>query len=409
AGATSVARHWRLVLVIGALSLFGPLCVDAYLPALPQIGRDLGASASAVQLSLTGCLAGLAAGQLVVGPLSDRTGRRPPLLVGIGVFVLSSLACAAAPGVVALDAFRLVQGLSGAAGIVIARALVRDLFHGVQAARFFSALMLVTGLGPIVAPQLGAALLHATSWRGIFVALAAAGAVLLVVSAVKVPEGLPPGRRGPGTVRSAAGGLLAVCRDRTVVGYALIGSLCFGAIFAYVAGSPFVLQNVYGLSPQAFGLAFAANGAGLVLGAQVNGRLVHRLGSERLLTLGTAVMAAGGSAFLLAAATGWGGLPAALASLFAVLFGCGFINPNALALAMQHRPDAAGSASALFGCAQFLLGALAAPLVGLGGSHDALPMGLVVAALAFGAVAVRACWHPAAASRPAAVAGAVEP
>jgi DHA1 family bicyclomycin/chloramphenicol resistance-like MFS transporter len=398
----SIAGHWRLVLVIGALSLFGPLCVDAYLPALPQIGRDLGATASAVQLSLTGCLVGLAVGQLVIGPVSDRTGRRPPLLVGIAVFVLTSLACAAAPNVPVLDVLRLVQGLSGAAGIVIARALVRDLFHGVQAARFFSALMLVTGLGPILAPQLGAAILRVASWRGIFVTLAAAGAVLLVVSVVKVPEGLPPERRGGGAARSAAGSLLTVCRDRTVVGYALIGSLCFGAIFAYVAGSPFVLQDVYGLSPQAFSLAFAANGAGLVLGAQVNGRLVHRFGSERLLSLGTAVMAAGGLAFLAAVATGWGGLPAVLVSLFTVLFGCGFINPNALALAMQHRPDAAGSASALFGCAQFLLGALAAPLVGLGGDHDPVPMGVVVAVLAAGAVVVRWCWRPAPAARPAA-------
>lgn len=390
------------MLVIGALSLFGPLCVDAYLPALPQIGRDLGATASAVQLSLTGCLVGLAVGQLVIGPVSDRTGRRPPLLVGIAVFVLTSLACAAAPDVPVLDVLRLVQGLSGAAGIVIARALVRDLFHGVQAARFFSALMLVTGLGPILAPQLGAAILRVASWRGIFVTLAAAGAVLLVVSAVKVPEGLPPERRGGGAARSAAGSLLTVCRDRTVVGYALIGSLCFGAIFAYVAGSPFVLQDVYGLSPQAFGLAFAANGAGLVLGAQVNGRLVHRFGSERLLSLGTAVMAVGGLAFLTAVTTGWGGLPAALVCLFTVLFGCGFINPNALALAMQHRPDAAGSASALFGCAQFLLGALAAPLVGLGGDHDPVPMGVVVAVLAAGAAVVRRCWRPAPAARPAA-------
>ena len=392
----SIARHWRLVLVIGGLSLFGPLCVDAYLPALPQIGRDLGATPSAVQLSVTGCLIGIAVGQLVVGPVSDRAGRRRPLLVGVAAFVLSSLACAAAPNVLALDACRLVQGLSGAAGIVIARALVRDLFHGVQAAKFFSALMLVTGLGPILAPQLGAAVLQATSWRGIFVMLAAVGAVLLVVSAVKVPEGLPPERRRSGGARSAGGSLATVCRDRTVVGYALIGSLCFGAIFAYVAGSPFVLQNVYGLSPQGFSLAFAANGAGLVLGAQVNGRLVHRLGSEHLLTLGTAVMAAGGVAFLVAAATGWGGLPVALVTLFTVLFGCGFINPNALALAMQHRPDAAGSASALFGCAQFLLGALAAPLVGLGGSHNAVPLGIVVAVLALGAAGTRICWHPAA-------------
>jgi MFS transporter, DHA1 family, multidrug resistance protein len=382
------------VLIIGALSLFGPLCIDMYLPALPQISRDLHAATWAVQLSITGCLIGIATGQLVVGPISDRVGRRPPLMVGIGAFVVSSLACAAVPNAPALVVLRLLQGLSGAAGIVIARALVRDLYSGVQAARFFSALMLVTGLGPILAPQVGAGILRVTSWRGIFVSLALAGAVLLVISYFKVPEGLPPARRGSGGIRTAASSLATAGRDRSVIGYALIGSLGFGAVFAYVAGSPFVLQDIYGLSPQAFGLVFAANGAGLVLGAQVNGRLVHRMGSERLLTVGTVVMAAGGLAFLVSAATGWGGLATVLPSLFVVLFGAGFINPNALTLAMQRRPDAAGSASALFGCAQFVLGAAVAPLVGVGGDHDALPMAIVVAGLALGAASLQIAWHP---------------
>ncbi len=387
--AAPLRRQWRLVLVIGALSLFGPLCIDMYLPSLPQISRDLHAATWAVQLSITGCLIGIAVGQLVVGPISDRVGRRPPLMMGIGSFVASSLACAAAPDALALDGLRLVQGVSGAAGIVVARALVRDLYSGAQAARFFSALMLVTGLGPILAPQAGAMVLRLTSWRGIFVTLALAGSVLLVVAAYRVPEGLPPERRTSGGVGKAAASLLSVARDRSVVIYALVGSLGFGAIFAYVAGSPFVLQDIYGLSPQAFGLVFALNGAGLVLGAQVNGRLVHRLGSERLLTLGTAVMAGGGLVFLGAAATGLGGLGAVLASLFVVLFGAGFLNPNALTLTLQHRPDAAGSASALFGCAQFVLGAAVAPLVGVGGDHDALPMGIVVFGLAAAAASLQ--------------------
>lgn len=382
-------REWRLVLIIGALSLFGPLCIDMYLPSLPQISRDLHAATWAVQLSITGCLIGIAVGQLIVGPISDRVGRRPPLMVGIACFVASSLACAAVPDAVSLDVLRLIMGLSGAAGIVIARALVRDLFSGVQAARFFSALMLVTGLGPILAPQLGAMILRFTSWRGIFVTLALAGSVLLVVAFFKVPEGLPPERRGTGGVRSAAASLVSVGRDRSIVGYALIGSLGFGAVFAYVAGSPFVLQDVYGLSPQVFGLVFALNGVGLVFGAQVNGRLVNRMGSERLLTVGTAVMTVGGLAFLGAVITGLGGLAAVMASLFVVLFGAGFINPNALTLTLQNRPDAAGSASALFGCAQFVLGAAVAPLVGVGGDHDALPMAIVVSGLAAGAASLQ--------------------
>ena len=382
-------REWRLVLIIGALSLFGPLCIDMYLPSLPQISRDLHAATWAVELSITGCLIGIAVGQLIIGPISDRVGRRPPLMVGIACFVASALGCAAAPNAVSLDVLRLIMGLSGAAGIVIARALVRDLYSGVQAARFFSALMLVTGLGPILAPQLGAMILRFTSWRGIFLTLALAGSVLLVVAFFKVPEGLPPERRGSGGVRAATSSLASVGGDRSVVGYALIGSLGFGAVFAYVAGAPFVLQDVYGLSPQVFGLVFALNGAGLVLGAQVNGRLVHRLGSERLLTTGTLVMTAGGLSFLGAVITGLGGLAAVMASLFVVLFGAGFINPNALTLTLQHRPDAAGSASALFGCSQFVLGAAVAPLVGVGGDHDALPMAIVVCGLAAGAASLQ--------------------
>lgn len=389
----SIARQWRLVLVIGGLSIFGPLCIDMYLPALPEISRDLQASPSAVQLSLTGCLVGIAVGQLVVGPISDRAGRRRPLLVGIVAFVASSLGCAAVTDVYALDALRLVQGLAGAAGIVIARALVRDLFSGAQAARFFSALMLVTGLGPILAPQLGAAILHVTSWRGIFVSLALLGTVLLAVAYWKVPETIPPAARRAAGAGSAARTLSSVVRDRTVLGYALVGSLAFGALFAYVAGSPFVLQDVYGLSPQLFGVAFAANGIGLVVGAQVNGHLVHRMGSDRLLTMGTLVMAAGGLALLFAVSTGWGGLAAVLPALFVLLFGAGFINPNALTLAMHHRPDAAGSASAVFGCAQFLLGAAVAPLVGLGGRHDALPLALVVAGLTASVASLRVGGH----------------
>ncbi len=375
-----------------------------YLPSLPRISRDLHASASAVQLSIAGCLIGIALGQILIGPISDRAGRRRPLLMGIGLFVLSSLACAAVPNVYALDVLRLLEGLSGAAGIVIARALVRDLFSGVRMARFFSTLMLVTGLGPILAPQLGAEILRVTSWRGIFVALSLIGTVLLAVSFFKVPETLPRGQRDTGTVRAAARTLATVCRDRSVMAYALIGSFGFGPIFAYVAGSSFVLQDIYGLSPQIFGLAFAANGAGLVLGAQVNGRLVHRLGSERLLTLGIVVMAAGGLAFLGAVCTGWGGLAAVLPSLFAVLVGAGFLNPNALTLALHHRPDAAGSASALFGSAQFLLGAAVAPLVGVGGDHDALPLALVMTGLTAGAVVLRVAWRLAE-RRPRALAG----
>jgi len=309
--------------------------------------------------------------------------------VGIGIFVLSSLTCTLVSNVYLLDGLRFVEGLGGAAGIVIARAIVRDLFDGATAARFFSTLMLVTGLGPVLAPQIGAEILRVTSWRGVFLALAIIASVLLFTALLKVPETLPLERRRASGLRSTFRSLSRVGRDRSFIGYALVGSLGFGAIFAYIAGSPFVLQDIYGLSPQVFGLAFAMNAGGLVLGAQINGHLVRRLGSGPLLSFGLIVMAVGGVAFLGAVCTRWGGLAAVLPTLFIVLFGLGFLNPNAMALAMHNHPDSAGTASALFGSAQFLLGAAVAPLVGVAGNHNAIPMGIVMAGLTAGAVAVR--------------------
>jgi DHA1 family bicyclomycin/chloramphenicol resistance-like MFS transporter len=369
--------------------VFGPLCIDMYLPALPRISRDLHASTSAVQLTITACLIGIAIGQLLIGPVSDREGRRRPLLIGIGAFIASSVACLLVTNVYVLDGLRFVEGMGGAAGIVIARAIVRDLFEGVTAARFFSTLLLVTGLGPIVAPQLGALILRFTSWRGIFVALAIVGSVLFVTAFWKAPETLPPERRHTGGLRSTMQTVAVVCRDRAFVSYALVSSLGFGAILAYISGSPFVLQDIYHLSPQVFGLVFAMNAMGLVLGAQINGHLVRRLGSGVLLTFGLLVMAAGGTAFLVAVSTHRFGLAAVLPSLFALLFGLGFVSPNAMALAMQNHPRAAGVASALLGSSQFLFGAAVAPIVGVAGNHDATPMGVMMVALAAAALVLR--------------------
>jgi DHA1 family bicyclomycin/chloramphenicol resistance-like MFS transporter len=385
----SVPRGWRLVLIIGGLSIFGPLCIDMYLPSLPRISRDLHASASAVQLTLTACLIGIAVGQLVIGPFSDQVGRRRPLLAGIGAFILSSAACIFVTNVYVLDGLRLAEGIGGAAGIVIARAIVRDLFEGVTAARFFSTLMLVTGVGPILAPQIGAEILQFTSWRGIFLALALIASVLLVTALFKTPETLPPERRHAGGLRSTVRTLAIVASDRSFFGYMLVSTLGFGAIFAYIAGSPFVLQDIYGLSPQMFGLVFAMNAVGLVLGAQINGHLVRRLGSRSLLTFGLIVMTLGAIMFLGAVSTHWLGLSAVLPPLFMLLFGLGFVSPNAMALAMQNHASSAGAASALLGSCQFAFAAVVAPVVGLAGDHDAIPMGLLMVTLAAGALVIR--------------------
>jgi MFS transporter, DHA1 family, multidrug resistance protein len=384
-----VPQGWRLVLIVGGLTIFGPLCIDMYLPALPRISADLHASTSAVQLSVTGCLIGIALGQLVIGPISDRKGRRGPLFMGLALFIASSLACSVASSVLMLDGFRFLQGVGGAAGVVISRAIVRDLFEGPTAARFFSTLMLVTGLGPIIAPQIGAVILRFTSWRGIFLALAVAGSVLLVVSFVKVPETLPMDRRHSGGLRTIVATMVEVGRDPTFVGYAIVVMLGFGAILAYIAGSSFILQGIYGISPQLFGTIFGINAAGMVVGAQINGHFVHRLGSGPLLSIGLTCMSTGSLLFLVAVITGWGGLAAVLPSFFLVLFGLGFVTPNATALALQNHPNSAGAASALMGSAQFLFGAALAPLAGIGGDKDALPMAVLMMSLAGGATAVR--------------------
>jgi DHA1 family bicyclomycin/chloramphenicol resistance-like MFS transporter len=385
----------RMILIVGSLTAFGPLCIDMYLPALPQIGDDLHASASAVQLSLTACLIGLALGQIVVGPLSDRLGRRPPLFVGLGLFIVASAACALSPGILVLIGLRFVQGLGGSSGIVVAQAIVRDQYSGTAAARFFSVLMLVTGAGPILAPQIGAELLHLGSWRVMFATLAGAGAILLAIAVLRLPETLPSHRRNSGGLARVLATMREVATDRAFLVNALACAFGFGTVFAYIAGSSFALENVYGLSPQVFSLAFAFNALGLVGGSQVNARLVGRLGSVRLLSVGLVGLAVAGLTMLGLVLTSLDSLAGVLACMFLVMTSLGFVGPNATALALNDFPDAAGSASALLGLMRFSLGAAVAPLVGLKGPRDVLPLAVVMAACGVIAISVRLLFRPA--------------
>jgi MFS transporter, DHA1 family, multidrug resistance protein len=400
------AARLRLVLILGSLSAFGPLSIDMYLPGLPQLSRDLGASPSAIQLTLTACLTGLALGQLVAGPLSDRYGRRRPLLAGVAAYAVASALCALAPSVALLVLLRLVQGAAGAAGIVIARAAVRDLHAGDAAARFFATLMLVNGLAPILAPVVGAQLLKVTDWRGVFVVLAAIGALLLSAVALGLRETLPAERRRAGGVRETATTLRRLAADRVFVGYALAAGLAFGAMFAYISGSPFVVQDIYGASPQGFSAVFAVNALGIVTAAQISGRLVGRVSPRRLLWTGLGLGATGGVALLVVVAVGGLGLAAVLVPLFAVVSSIGLVLPNASALALADHPTTAGSASALIGVLQFAVGALVAPLVGIAGKGTAVPMGVVIATLGVGAVVCLATLtRPVARGRPVAAGG----
>jgi DHA1 family bicyclomycin/chloramphenicol resistance-like MFS transporter len=377
----------RVVVILGAVVAIGPLSIDTYLPAFPEIGRALGAGASAVQLTLTAGVAGLALGQLVAGPLSDRFGRRRPLVGGLAIYAVASLLCAFAPSVEALIALRFVQGLAGAAGIVIGRAVVRDLRTGPAAVRLFSSLMMVTGLAPILAPILGGQLLAIAPWEGIFVVLAGLGALLALAAVAGLPETLPPERRTEGGLAQTLRTMARLLADRAFVGFALAQGLAFGAVFAYVAATPFVLQEIYGLSPQLFSLQFALNGVGLVLASPLNARLVGRFGPKVLLRVGLHAIAAASLALLGVALAGLG-VWAVLAPMFVVISSLAFVMPNATALALAEHGRVAGTASALIGALQFLIGAVAAPLVGLAGTATAVPMGLVMTVFGLAAVAV---------------------
>ena len=381
----------RIVVVLGALSAFGPLSIDFYLPGLPRLTSDFDASASAGQLTLTACLLGLAFGQLAFGPLSDRFGRRRPLIVGLAVYCGASLACAAAPDVWTLVALRAVQGLSGSSGIVIARSVVRDLRSGVGAARVYSMIMLVVGVVPLLAPIVGGALLHTTTWRGLFVILGVVDAFILAGVLAWLPETLTPDRRqrSGGT----AAGFLELLTDRIFVAYAVVLGLNFAAMFSYIAGSSFVLEDIYGVSPQEYGVIFGVNALGIVAASQLNRTLVARASPERMLLAGVCAGTTAGAALLVVVLAGGIGLPGILPCLFVCVSSVGLVIPNATALALTDYPHAAGSAAAVLGTAQFVFGGSAAPLVGIAGRDTAVPMALLMALFGAGALVALALAH----------------
>ncbi|WP_406156692.1 multidrug effflux MFS transporter [Streptomyces canus] len=382
----AVRRTGLLVtLLLGGLTATPPLAMDMYLPSLPEVTDALHAPAATVQLTLTACLLGMALGQLVVGPMSDRWGRRRPLLAGLAVYVVATALCAIAPTVEFLVGFRLAQGLAGAAGIVIARAVVRDLYDGVAMARFFSTLMLIGGVAPIVAPLIGGQILRVTDWRGVFVVLTVIGALLAALVWARLPETLPAAERHTGGVGEALHSMRRLLTDLPFTGYLLTGGFAFAALFAYISASPFVIQEIYGASPQTFSLLFGVNSVGLVVVGQINGKvLVGRVSLDRVLGVGLLVVTAAAAALLLMATGVFGevGLAPVAAALFVLMSAMGVTLPNAQSLALLRTKHSAGSASALLGTSSFLIGAIASPLVGMAGEDTAVPMAVVQLAAA---------------------------
>ncbi|MFD6343044.1 multidrug effflux MFS transporter [Streptomyces sp. NPDC060131] len=376
----------RLTVALVLLCFVGPLSTDMYLPAFPRMTAELGTDASGVQVTLTSFLAGMTAGHLVFGPLSDRYGRRGPLLAGAAVCAVATALCAVAPGLGWLVVLRFVAGFSGAAGVVIGRAVVTDVARGAAAARLFGILMTLSGTAPVLAPLAGGAVLGAVGWRGVFWLLA--GVALLVTAAVvvAVPESLPPSRR-----RTGSGGELfrtarEVAGDRPYAGYTLAYAFAFGTLFCYVAGSPFLLQNVLGLGVGVSSVTFAGGAVCTALAGAVSARSAGRIAPERLLRTGVRTVLAGTVSLLAAAVAGGLTVAGCLVPLAVVCGGLGLVLTNATSLALARVPAAAGTGSALLGTAQSALGAVVAPLAGLGGADTAVPLFTVMTACGVGAV-----------------------
>jgi DHA1 family bicyclomycin/chloramphenicol resistance-like MFS transporter len=371
------------------LTVFGPISMDLYLPALPALTADLGAVTSVAQLTVTACLIGLAAGQLIAGPLSDRFGRRGILLVGIALYIATSALCAISPTVELLIAARFVQGLAGGVGIVIAQAAGRDIYTGGDLIRFYGRLTVVGGFAAIVGPLLGGLLNSFTDWRGLFVFLALIGAGILVVTVVVFRETLPAANRMPGGFGQTMQDFRILLSDRVFVGAVLNQGFLYAALFAYLAGSTFVLQDIYGLSPLGYALAFGLNSAGFMTFGYLAGRAAENWSIPR--TLAAGILVAGmGALGLLAAGLIAMPLWVVIVSLFLLAAGVAISSPPATTLALVEYPQIAGTASSLLGMVRFGFGGIAAPLVGVAGALSILPLGVVttVAVLLAGAAYV---------------------
>lgn len=384
-------RRVLYIVLLGALTALGPFTIDLYLPAFPLLESDFGTTAAAIQLTLTGTMVGFALGQLLVGPLSDRFGRRVPLLVVTALHVLASVAAAIAPTLVTLSIARVFMGVGAAAGGVVAMAIVRDLFGGRRLVVMLSRLALVSGVAPVVAPLIGSALLIVMPWRGIFIVLAAYGAVMLVCALMLIPETLPPARRGVGNA-TVWQRYRSVLSDRVFLGVLIIGGMSFSGLFSYLSASSFLFQQTYGFDPQQYGLLFAANSLGVVVGVQAASRLAARFGPQWVLAWSTAVLVVSGSAIIVTDLLGLG-LWGTVVPLFVFMTACGFTIPCVQVLALDRHGRAAGTAASILGAANFGVAGLISPLVGLV-SRDAGITATTMASVMVGCavVAVLALW-----------------
>ncbi len=367
-----------LALMLSMLAILGPLNIDMYLPSFPGIAADLNARASMVQLSLTACLVGLAVGQVIVGPISDAKGRRKPLLVSITLFAAASFVCAIAPNIYILIAARLLQGLTASAGIVVSRAVVRDIFSGKELTQFFSLLMVINAIAPMAAPMIGGAilLLPFSEWSTIFLFLAVVGLAIVITIGFRLEETLPEEKRTPSSLKYTIRTIGDLWKDRSFIGYALTLGFVHGGSFAYVSGTPFVYQEIYGVSAQVFSVLFGINGLAIITGSFLIGRLAGIIAERKLLR--TAVITAvSASSFLLAMTIIEGPLALLVIPIFIYMTAMGMVLTSSFTLAIAKQGHRAGSASALLGMLPLLIGSIVSPLAGID-ETTAVPMGAIM-------------------------------
>ncbi len=367
-------RHAELVVILAVLSLIAPLAIDMYLPALPFIAQGLAATDAEAQLTLPTYFAGFAIGQAFYGPISDRFGRKAPLYFGLTLYILASLGCALAPDIDTLIGLRFLQAAGGCAGTVIARAMVRDLFTGADAIRVFSRVLLVFGVGPILAPMIGSGVLHWFGWREIFFLLTAIGVLSMLLIFIRMPETRDPTHIKPLRLTSIIVGYWRLLTHRNFVGYSMTGGTMMAATFAYIAALPFVIVKIYGLPSATFSWVFGINAVGFILASQVNVWVQRRSSPERVLLCALLLQLAAAAVFVIDVFAQWGGLFGILVPLFFWIATMGFVIPNTTALAMAPFAANAGAASALLGVLQFVLAAGSSALVAAAADGTARPM-----------------------------------
>lgn len=367
----------KLALLLGALAALGPLTIDMYLPSFPTIASEYSTNPSLVQFSLTACLLGLGFGQLIIGPMSDVHGRKRPLIIFLLLYFAASIACAIAPTISLFIGARFIQGFAAAAGIVISRAVVRDVYVGRELTKFFALLMLINNLAPILAPVVGSSILFFTNWRGVFITLGGVGILLTILITTKLEESLSTENRVASNLTQTFKNFATLIKDRAFIGYALTQGFITAGIFAYVSGTPFVYQNIYGTSPQIFSVLFAMNGIGIMIGTFLIGRFADFISEVVFLKIGL-FMALTASSTLLFVVIFEGPLWAVVLPIFFFVSSIGIISTSSFSLAMETQGHIAGSASALLGLLPFLLGAISAPLVGIAGEETAVPMGAII-------------------------------